>query len=190
MRTLVTGGVRSGKSHWAEQQLADRGEVHYIAPGYLPDPTTDPEWAERVRRHRDRRPGTWQTIETIHVADALVTATGPVLIDCLGMWLTRQLDEVDAWQTPRDQWQPTIDARIDDLVDAWRSTPVDVIAVTNEVGWTLVPDSPGSRAFVELLGTLNARLGALSDSVILVVAGRSLILSSPGRPPATGGSTC
>lgn len=178
MRTLVTGGVRSGKSHWAEKRLADRSEVLYIAPGYLPDPATDPEWAERVRRHRDRRPPGWQTVETVDVADALTTATRPVLIDCLGMWLTRHLDAVDAWQTPREQWQPIIDTRIDHLVAAWQSSTADVVAVTNEVGWTLVPDSPGTRAFVELLGTLNARLGAISEQVVLVVAGQPLNLTA------------
>ncbi len=98
-RRLVTGGARSGKSSWAEQQLADRDRVDYVATSHWPD---DPDWAERVRLHRERRPASWSTIETIDLVSVLASQDdAPVLIDCLGVWLTRVMDETGVWeQTP------------------------------------------------------------------------------------------
>ena len=55
-RVLVTGGVRSGKSRYAEDLLASADAVTYVTPGYAPDPATDPEWAARVAAHRLARP--------------------------------------------------------------------------------------------------------------------------------------
>ena len=52
-RILVTGGIRCGKSRWAEQHLRVLGgPVTYITPGYPADPDADPEWAARVEAHR------------------------------------------------------------------------------------------------------------------------------------------
>ena len=42
-RTLVTGGVRSGKSRIAEELLAGRPAVTYLAPGPTADRAVDAE---------------------------------------------------------------------------------------------------------------------------------------------------
>ena len=52
-RVMITGGMRSGKSRFAEGLLADQPHVTYIAPGPPPDPATDSEWAERIAEHRE-----------------------------------------------------------------------------------------------------------------------------------------
>ena len=49
-RILITGGVRSGKSRYAETLLADLDEVTYVASGPVPDPAADAEWAARIAR--------------------------------------------------------------------------------------------------------------------------------------------
>ena len=84
MRVLVTGGVRSGKSAHAESLLADRTAVRYVAPGPVHD---DADWAARITAHQARRPTSWSTVETHDLATALATDQ-PVLVDCLGTWLT------------------------------------------------------------------------------------------------------
>lgn len=174
-RTLVTGGVRSGKSRYAENAL--RGQaVTYVAPGPVPDPVTDPEWAERIARHRDSRPDGWRTLETTDVAGALRATTGPVLVDCLGTWLTAVVDELGTWEQPLQEWQPLFDARLDDLVAAWSAAEGPVVAVTNEVGWGLVSEYRSGRVFADLLGRTNQAVAAASDLVVLVVAGRALVL--------------
>ncbi|MFZ2515160.1 MAG: bifunctional adenosylcobinamide kinase/adenosylcobinamide-phosphate guanylyltransferase, partial [Candidatus Lutibacillus vidarii] len=55
--TLVTGGVRSGKSRYAEALLRTAPVVRYVAP--LVDAGDDPEWVRRVQAHRLRRPAGW-----------------------------------------------------------------------------------------------------------------------------------
>ena len=92
-RVLVTGGVRSGKSRHAEALLAEHPHVVYVATGLTTEEDPDPDWAARLAAHRSRRPATWTTLETRDLAAALRSAEGPVLVDCLGTWLTAVLDE-------------------------------------------------------------------------------------------------
>lgn len=173
-RTLVLGGVRSGKSRHAEQLMSGYRYVTYVA-GSAPPTDDDPEWAARVDAHRARRPAHWRTVETIDIAATLRAATAPTLIDCLGTWLTRVLDEVGAWEQ-RPGWQRAVDERLQDFVDAWQNTSVPVVAVSNEVGSGVVPDTHAGRVFRDVLGALNTAVAAGSDSVRLVVAGRVVYL--------------
>lgn len=171
MRVLVTGGVRSGKSRHAESLLPSDAPATYLACGPTSD---DPDWALRVAAHQARRPATWSTVETSDAVSALREQTGPVLLDCIGTWLTAQLDELDAWERPQDAWSPALDTRVDDLVAAWVDHPGLVVAVTNEVGWGVVPAHRSGRVFADRLGLVNQRLAATADRVLLVVAGQVL----------------
>ena len=173
-RVLVTGGVRSGKSAYAERLLAGRTGVTYVATGPVPDADRDPEWAARIAAHRDRRPADWTTVETTDPSAILRAADGPVLLDCLGTWLTATLDELDAWQRPTADWRPAWDERSAELLRAW--TDADVVAVTNEVGWGVVPEHASGRLFADLLGRLNQQVADASDEVWLLVMGRPIAL--------------
>ncbi|MBK1786921.1 bifunctional adenosylcobinamide kinase/adenosylcobinamide-phosphate guanylyltransferase [Prauserella cavernicola] len=173
-RTLILGGVRSGKSRHAEQLMTRHPHVVYIAAG-LPPSDEDPEWAARVAAHRARRPVSWRTVETSDLASALRDARSPVLIDCLGTWASRVLDEVGAWDQ-QDGWEARLDERLQAFVDIWQSTTVPVVAVSNEVGSGVVPPTPSGRIFRDVLGALNTAVAAHSDDVRLVVAGRVLDL--------------
>jgi adenosylcobinamide kinase/adenosylcobinamide-phosphate guanylyltransferase len=170
-RTLVLGGARSGKSAHAEALLAGEPAVTYLATGGLRE--GDPEWAERIRLHRGRRPHSWRTVETVDIADTLLTAETPVLLDCLGTWLTARMDLRRAWD---DGGLDGVHADIDELVAAWRACPVRAVAVSNEVGSGVVPPTASGRLFRDLLGVLNARIATESDEVLLMVAGRPLRL--------------
>ncbi len=175
-RALVTGGVRSGKSRFAEALLTEAGPVTYVAPGLVPDAAADPEWANRVHAHLTARPGHWRTVETGDLVGLLGETTGPVLVDCLGTWLTRWIDERELWESPGETWIGDFDAELDRLTTAWRATAGPVVAVTNEVGWGVVPAYASGRLFADLLGRTNQRIAAASDRVVLMVAGRSLEL--------------
>ncbi|MEU6642462.1 bifunctional adenosylcobinamide kinase/adenosylcobinamide-phosphate guanylyltransferase [Saccharomonospora sp. NPDC046836] len=173
-RTLVLGGVRSGKSRHAEELMAGHRHVLYLATG-LPPSADDPEWASRIAAHRARRPPYWRTVETADLTGALREARAPVLIDCLGTWVSRVLDEVGAWQQ-EDGWQQRVDERLQAFVDTWQATTVPAVAVTNEVGSGVVPGTVSGRIFRDVLGSLNTAVAANSDTVRLVVAGRMLDL--------------
>jgi adenosylcobinamide kinase/adenosylcobinamide-phosphate guanylyltransferase len=187
-RTLVLGGTRSGKSAEAELRLAAHPEVTYVATGA--DHADDPAWTARIRAHRERRPLWWETTETTDVAAVLrrplprrdpavdqrsaSTMEGSprgLLIDGIGTWLAAVMDETGAWETP-DAVRPCVD----ELVAAWRATDALVVAVSDEVGLTLVPTTPAGRVFQDVLGRLNQRLAAESEETVLVVAGRAVDL--------------
>jgi adenosylcobinamide kinase/adenosylcobinamide-phosphate guanylyltransferase len=178
-RLLVTGGARSGKSHHAESLLASRAPVTYVAtaPTY-PD---DPEWVERIARHRSRRPPTWRLRETAELAEVLVAAAPEesLLVDCLTLWVTATVDRADAWQDPT-RAEAAVEEVLVDLIDALAVTAADVVIVTNEVGSGIAPATASGRLFRDLLGRVNAAVAAACDDVEIVTSGIPRTLK--GRP--------
>jgi adenosylcobinamide kinase/adenosylcobinamide-phosphate guanylyltransferase len=167
-RVLVLGGTRSGKSAFAQSLLAAAGDVCYVATG--PSGGDDPEWRARVERHRRLRPAGWRTVETTDLADVLAATEGPLLIDCLTLWLTAVLDEAGGWQR-RDGYGTAVQRRVDALVAGWRDRQATAVAVSDEVGWGVVPDSWSGRLFRDQMGLLNQSMAKESDEVWLLVAG-------------------
>ncbi len=183
---LVTGAIRSGKSRFAEHLLIDQPDVTYVAPHPPGDGELDPEWAQRVARHRAARPPHWQTIETLDLAPLMRQDGGALIIDCLGTWLTGLVDRAGLWED-RLAAQRLLERERAELVDAVAQTRRLVVAVTNEVGWSLVADNPAGRLFQDELGRLNASVAACTDLVYLVVAGRVIELGPNQRVPAQDG---
>lgn len=173
-RVLVTGGVRSGKSRYAESLVRADAAATYLTPGYPAE--TDDEWSARVAAHQLRRPSGWRTIETLDLAAELPGLNGPVLIDCLGTWLTRQIDALDAWEASDATLATALGPLIDQLVTAISAYPDDLVMVTNEVGWGVVSEYRSGRIFADHLGRLNQRVATACDDVFLLVAGRPLAL--------------
>ncbi|RGC68060.1 Bifunctional adenosylcobalamin biosynthesis protein CobU [Micromonospora sp. MW-13] len=178
---LVLGGIRSGKSEFAESLVADSPTVRYVATSATGDPE-DAEWAARLEAHRSRRPGSWTTEETAddprRLAD-VVSSAGPndtLLVDDLGGWVTVLLDPAH---------QPADDtATIAELAAAVRDCPARVVLVSPEVGLSLVPTTPLGRAFTDALGAANRAVADACDAVVLVVAGQACWLK-PAAVPRT-----
>lgn len=175
MKVLVTGGVRSGKSRHAEQLLASRPRVTYVAPGPTAEEDPDPDWAARLAAHRRRRPAGWTTVETRDLTTVLTDAQEPVLVDCLGTWLAGVLDERRVWERPDGEVTAVVDGLLEEAMTAL-ATSSDVVLVTNEVGLGVVPASRSGRLFRDLLGVVNQRFANGCEEVHLVVAGRVLVL--------------
>jgi adenosylcobinamide kinase / adenosylcobinamide-phosphate guanylyltransferase len=173
-RTLVLGPATSGKSAAAEMLLASEPNVDYVATGPPPS-ADDPDWTARVLAHRQRRPPWWRTIEGADVAEVLGTPGVPVLLDSLGTWVALTLDRCGAWNE-LPGWRDRLAAETEAIVAAWRSTTRQVVAVGEETGWGVVPDTASGRRFREALGSLTQRLAAESERVLLVVAGRCVPL--------------
>jgi adenosylcobinamide kinase / adenosylcobinamide-phosphate guanylyltransferase len=167
-RTLVLGGARSGKSTEAERLLADHPDTVYVATGG--DGSSDPEWAERIARHRARRPATWDCAETIDLVPLLDAAGPPLLVDCLTLWLSRTMDACDVWERPERAAE--VESRIEQLAAAWSRTTRTVVAVSNEVGSGVVPATASGRLFRDLMGRVNTTISHRADAVLWCVAGR------------------
>lgn len=175
-RTLVLGGARSGKSVEAERRLESFPEVLYVATGGTRN--GDSEWADRVSAHRERRPGSWSTTETCDLVPLLAESGPPLLIDCLSLWLTYAMDEVNAWDDA--EWagggERALRKRVAELTGAVRATRRTVVAVSNEVGSGIVPATASGRRYRDELGRLNAAFASECEHVLLVVAGQALTL--------------
>lgn len=171
--TVLTGGARSGKSAAAVAAATASGApVTFIAtaePG-------DDEMAERIERHRSRRPAHWTTLEARHDLIRAVETVDPadtIIVDCLAIWATnRMLTE----SRPRDADLVEEAARLALLLTERRGQG---LVVTNEVGWGVVPATPLGREFRDLLGSVNQALVRAADDAYLVVAGRLLPLVDP-----------
>ncbi len=181
MRTLVLGGIRSGKSRWAEEaiakSLAPDQPVRYLASGLAGQ--ADTAWAHRIAEHRNRRPAHWSTVETDEIASHLRQPPHtPTLIDDLGAWLTSTLDRHHGWDNG------SVEARIQDMIDdmlaAVSAFPSTLVLVSPEVGLTVVPATASGRRFADELGTLNQRMAELCDRVVLVVAGQAVPIKPSG----------
>ncbi len=173
----MLGGVRSGKSRWAEtaiaESLATDQPVHYLATGKAADP--DPSWRQRVAEHRDRRPQHWHTVETDEVAQQLRRSPNTAtLVDDIGGWLTATLDRHQAWEGG------SVSADLDELTSAVAGFSSPLVLVSPEVGLTVHAATASARRFTDELGSLNQRLAALCERVVLVVAGQPLPIKQPG----------
>ncbi|WP_199846010.1 bifunctional adenosylcobinamide kinase/adenosylcobinamide-phosphate guanylyltransferase, partial [Streptomyces europaeiscabiei] len=176
-RTLVLGGARSGKSVEAERRLEGFPDVLYVATGGMR--SGDGEWAARVTAHRERRPGSWHTVETCDLVPLLKDDDGPpLLVDCLSLWLTDVMDSVGAWDDAEwaDGGERALRARVTELTGAVRHARRTVVAVSNEVGSGIVPATASGRRYRDELGRLNAAFAAECEHVLLVVAGQALSL--------------
>lgn len=159
MITFVIGGSRSGKSAVAERlaaRAAGGGRVTYVAT--IGATGGDEDLADRLARHRDRRPAHWSTVEPPYdLAEVLRSTAQVVLVDSLGPWVSLHPDlEVDP--AP--------------VLAALRSRTHPTVLVSDEVGWGVHPPTELGRRFRDAVGTLNQHLAAAADETLLVVAGR------------------
>jgi adenosylcobinamide kinase/adenosylcobinamide-phosphate guanylyltransferase len=172
--TLVLGGVRSGKSRYA-QELASRGKrVAMIATAEA----CDDDMRQRIARHRAERPANWTTFEApLALEDTLLECGNQfdmVLVDCLTVW-TANIMPAESSDEAR------ILARAGRLAEVLHRISASVVLVSNEVGSGIHPTTEIGCAYRDLLGFVNQRVAAAADEVILLVAGCPLIVKQPAE---------
>ncbi len=166
---VVTGGVRSGKSRWAQDEAQARGgeEVTVIATAQA----VDDEMRDRIEAHRRHRPAGWRTIEARERAGGAILAAGTdtVVLDCVtvltGMAIGRAGAKSEAAALA------AMAAEIDGILEARAARTGVLIVVTNEVGWSVHPPTALGRWYQDGLGIANQRLATAADQVVLMVSG-------------------
>lgn len=167
-RALVLGGIRSGKSEYAET-LAHGGSVRYVATARrIPG---DDDWNARIDAHRARRPAGWTTTEVgehpLRLLDLLADAdpSDTLLIEDLGTWVASVMEVTS---------RAALDHTIEQFAGEVRGCPSRLILVSPEVGLSVVPATAETRAFADALGTANRAISAACDLVVLVIAGNAV----------------
>jgi len=176
-KMLVLGGVRSGKSRYAEELARSQARaVTLIATAEA----RDEEMAARIEAHRRHRDARWRVIEEpLALAAALRAAVSPeglVIVDCLTVWLSNLLCGKDADASRRETQA---------LLDALSSLAGDCILISNEVGFGIIPANALARRFGDEAGVLHQRIASQCDRVVLMVAGLPLTVKE-ARPPMSG----
>ena len=171
---LVTGGVRSGKSRWAQETAAARSgdEVTVVATAEA----VDGEMRERIEAHRQSRPPAWRTVEAPERAGAAILAaeTETVLLDCVTVLTGTAIGRGGA--KSGGAVLRAMAAEIDGILEAREARAGLLIVVTNEVGSGVHPPTALGRWYQDGLGAANQRLAAAADKVVLMVAGLEMRL--------------
>jgi len=170
MKHLVLGGVRSGKSAFAQEQVALSGKpVCYVATSQV----WDDEMAERIRLHKVNRPSEWQVIEEpLALASVLESLNDPeqaVIVECFTLWLTNLLCLEDDARLAQEK------AALLDIVEHFKG---DLVLVSSEVGLGIMPMNAMARRFADEAGEMNQLLAKLTNRVTLVAAGLPMPLKS------------
>jgi adenosylcobinamide kinase/adenosylcobinamide-phosphate guanylyltransferase len=179
--TFITGPVRSGKSSLA-QQLATRSGRHVVFCATATVDVDDEEWSARIARHKTERPSDWTTIETaVPQGTDLLTALGNaqanqiVVVDSVGTWVADVMGR-HPLGTSIVEWHEQIESHAQQLISALETCVADVIVVSEEAGWGVVPVHVSGRVFRDVVGRTNQRLCALAKDAYLVVSGAALDL--------------
>jgi adenosylcobinamide kinase/adenosylcobinamide-phosphate guanylyltransferase len=166
--SLVIGGARSGKSRLAEALVKDSARPRvYIATAQA----WDDEMRAKIAAHQQDRDADWQTIEAPLDVAAVLTKVTPdqvILLDCATLWLSNHLLA-----------NHDLGAQVVALRKALKICVAPVVVVSNEVGWSIVPDNALARQFQNAQGLLNQDLAQDADLVLAVMAGLPLMLKVP-----------
>ena len=174
MNILLTGGVRSGKSDYAEKLAKiSKDSVLFVATAVA----FDEEMCKRIEAHKKSRPSSWRTLEVTenagkqinqNIGDAKV-----VVLDCITVLtgnLLSKMIEVDG-KTDSKSILKKITEEIEGILECMKSSGAGFIIVTNEVGMGVVPNNPMGRLYRDLLGKANQLIAERVDSVIFMVSG-------------------
>jgi adenosylcobinamide kinase/adenosylcobinamide-phosphate guanylyltransferase len=177
--TLVLGGIRSGKSAFAERLAGEAGpSVLYVATGQ----PTDDAMRRRIDIHRARRSKTWTTVEApMDPATALANLEGrydAILLDSISSWITNMLfhgREPDGVRLGGRE-EEEVFKLVDTFTQSARDLSDRAVLVSDEVGLSLVALDSSGRRFQDVLGLTNQRLASQVENVVLIAAGLPLVL--------------
>jgi len=162
--TLVLGGVRSGKSRYAQTLASRYRRVTFLATAR----PSDGEMRERIAMHRRERPASWKTVEVPLDLPKTITAESRrsdlLLVDCLTLFVANAMT-----RHPREP--SSVRLATERVCQAIRASKASVIVVSNEVGSGIVPVYRSGRIYRDLLGQMNQEIAKIADNVVFMIAG-------------------
>ncbi len=159
MKALFIGGIKSGKSHHAEQYalaLPTGTKPCYLATTEF----IDDEMRARIRVHQERREARFDTLEApLDLFETLLQCSQPVLIECTTMWINNML------------YHGHTKEQIIEHIDSVLALPNDLVFVHNDVGSGIIPDNALARQYVDISGLIAQRIASACDEVFHCIAG-------------------
>lgn len=172
MIILVTGGARSGKSSFGESLYKDKEDVVYIATSKI----IDKEMEDRVLLHKKSRPLYWRTYEGNYNLDKAIGVEKNYILDCITVLTSNIMFDITKGEERislelQKKVEDTVISELKKLINSIRNRDYNLVLVTNEVGYSLVPDNHIGRVFRDIQGRINQRIATLADEVFLVCCG-------------------
>lgn len=171
---LVTGGVRSGKSKYAESIFSDTDDVLYLATAKI----IGEEMAIRVKKHREWRNPKWETHEGYRDLDKVIEQTdkGHILLDCVTIFTSNFMfeEEIPFEDRPNEEQEAVLQIvlqQMDSLMKAARKVNKKLVLVTNEVGNGIVPAYALGRIYRDYIGIINVAIAKEADEVYEIKCG-------------------
>lgn len=168
--TLLTGGARSGKSSYAIKLASSyTGKKAFIATATA----FDDEMKTRIINHQSERQNTFETIEEpVNISSIIKNLSknySVIVIDCLTVWIG------NLFYTCQDN-EKEILSHVNEFVEALKQSECDVIIVTNEVGWGIVPENKMARSYRDIAGFTNQAIAAIAQNVMLFCSGIPVVI--------------
>ncbi|MDB5151501.1 MAG: cobinamide kinase [Mucilaginibacter sp.] len=166
MIIYISGGVRSGKSKYAQDIALQRSTTPvYIATAKI----WDKDFEQRVKRHQEERGGQWKTYEASQNLHLLPIENQTVVIDCVTLWLTNIfMDDEEDIAKALHVFKNEID-HLEKIAGTF-------IIVSNELGMGLHAETALGRKFTDLQGLANQYIAGKADEAIFMVSGLPLYL--------------
>jgi len=162
----ITGGVRSGKSRYAQEMALSLSEH----PVYLATARKwDDDFKERIRHHQSDRDERWTSIEEEKYFSRLDLDDRVVVIDCVTLWLT------NFFVDNGNDIQQCLSACEQEIM-LLKQRPGVFIIISNEIGMGMHADTAIGRKFADLQGWTNQLIARQADEAIFMVSGRPLKL--------------
>lgn len=178
---FISGGVRSGKSSFAEKTAAKiatatGGNLHYIATGV----PFDAEMKRRIEKHRHDRESAkslWTTIEqpiNLWELKGHFHSNDIVLLDCVTTLLNNELYSANhPWD---DDFLTLVQQKVITGILAIKVQACSLIVVSNEVLNEPMPANKLVITYKKLLGSIHQQLVKEADIAYLVEAGVPIMM--------------
>tara|TARA_B100000212_G_scaffold8547_1_gene6393 strand:+ start:1029 stop:1556 length:528 start_codon:yes stop_codon:yes gene_type:complete len=163
---LVTGGIKSGKSEFAEYLASKEKNVTYIA--LSENHPNDEIWNKKILLHQSRRPKSWKLIETNNLIPIIKVDKGILLIDSLGGFIVNNLRKND------DEWKNCLN----DLLHYIASYKSKMIIVGEQTGWGLVSEYEIGNLYTDRLGVCLKEITKISKENWITINGKAIKLDN------------
>lgn len=172
---LITGGANSGKARWAISYFSHCSNVAFITS----NSDMEDDLKKRLEISNEQNGVQWDIIRhdgkpadiidgnhSFYIFDGLPEYTLSVL------GIGSDNDEVTKEQAAEVKARVIND--IKEMIEKAESVGADIIIITLETGFSVVPPKSAQEAFRDILCAVNQRIANISDEVYLSVSGIQL----------------